>query len=829
MRPSPTTHWAPAASAPAVDSSAGTVGLYNTIVDLNSGTAADDVDGSIDGSNNLIGTLNQTIIDATSPGLAPALANNGGPTQTIALLAGSPALNAGASSFNGVTVPITDQRGAVRGSIANASGPANAGSAPDIGAYEASSEYQVSAAADTNDLGSLRTAVSWANISTNANLASPSAAPNTVDFGSGPGPVTITLSPALGTLDLSNTLTPVAITNSGSGSVTISGGGMVGVVQVNADVTATLSNLTIMGGSAATGGGINNAGTLTIAGLTIQANTAVGSGGGVNNAGTLNVSATTISGNNAGGSGGGINNTGVLTLAAGTTVSGNNAAASGGGIADPGTLTLTTDSISGNTAATGGGIVVGGTLTDTGSTIAGNVATGTGGGIAVQAGGSVSLSSSSVSGNVAGSSGTGSGGGIDNAGTLTLYYATVGGNSASGAGGGVANESGGTLTASYSPVTSNYSTGSGGGIDNSGVATISVSTLSGNSAAASGGGLGNELGATLTLERIHIERQLGDLRRRFREYRRGERDQCDHRQQPGHKRRRRLRYGQADGRLRHHRVQFGRGQWHGRGPRRRQGHDDPVQHDRRPQYVPGRLGQRRDRQPGADQRLRPVRHRRRRRPERHQQHPEQREEPGPRRSGTGWPANDGGPTQTVALLTGSPAIDAGSTSVGGASAPTVDQRGAVRGSRGLNAGSSPDIGAFEASSSYLVNTTVDSQDMGTLRSAITWANLSTNFNAANLAPNDARSQHGRVRHDRCFCHGADNHALPDPRGHPTFQHQQGRRDDRRHGVQRPDDQRRRPDPVVLHRRGRHGNPHRVDDHRRHARPPPAARSPTPGR
>ena len=64
---------------------------------------------------------------------------------------------------------------------------------------------------------------------------------------------------------------------------------MVGVVQVNANVTATLGNLTIMGGSAATGGGINNAGTLTIAGSTIQANTAIGSGGGINNAGTLSL------------------------------------------------------------------------------------------------------------------------------------------------------------------------------------------------------------------------------------------------------------------------------------------------------------------------------------------------------------------------------------------------------------------------------------------------------------------------------------------------------------------------------------------------------------
>jgi hypothetical protein len=45
--------------------------------------------------------------------LAP-LGNYGGPTQTIALLPGSPAIDAGADSIIGVTVPATDQRGKPR-------------------------------------------------------------------------------------------------------------------------------------------------------------------------------------------------------------------------------------------------------------------------------------------------------------------------------------------------------------------------------------------------------------------------------------------------------------------------------------------------------------------------------------------------------------------------------------------------------------------------------------------------------------------------------------------------------------------------------------------
>jgi len=54
------------------------------------------------------------------PGLADALANNGGPTETIALLEGSPAIGAGF----GPSCPMKDQRGATRRSPC------------DIGAYE---------------------------------------------------------------------------------------------------------------------------------------------------------------------------------------------------------------------------------------------------------------------------------------------------------------------------------------------------------------------------------------------------------------------------------------------------------------------------------------------------------------------------------------------------------------------------------------------------------------------------------------------------------------------------------------------------------------------
>src|SRR5262249_34875040 len=101
-------------------------------------------------------------------------------------------------------------------------------------------------------------------------------------------------------------------------------------------------------------------------------------------------------------------------------------------------------------------------------------------------------------------------------------------------------------------------------------------------------------------------------------------------------------------------------------------------------------------------------------------------------------ANNGGPTPTIALLSGSPAIDGGANSISGVQVPTIDQRGAVRGPAGLNAGASVDIGGYEASSIYLVSTTDDTMNAGPLRTGVGWANLSTNVNPATLfspAPN----------------------------------------------------------------------------------------------
>ena len=60
------------------------------------------------------------MVGATNPGLG-ALANNGGPTETIALLAGSPAIGAGSNALavnpaTGDPLPTTSAAPAFRGS-----------------------------------------------------------------------------------------------------------------------------------------------------------------------------------------------------------------------------------------------------------------------------------------------------------------------------------------------------------------------------------------------------------------------------------------------------------------------------------------------------------------------------------------------------------------------------------------------------------------------------------------------------------------------------------------------------------------------------------------
>jgi hypothetical protein len=233
----------------------------------------------------------------------------------------------------------------------------------------------------------------------------------------------------------------------------------------------TLNRLTVRNGQAPpdfAGGGISNAGTLTLTGGAVSGNSTGSSGGfprgggGIANVGTLTLTDSVVSGNTAGGGhyggpGGGIANEGTLTLA-GSAVSGNVAGSAlkysgkGGGIYNVGTLTLTDSTVSGNAAGAGeyeghgggiyscAGIANPATLTLTSSTVSGNTtgdtpgAPGDGGGIYTC--GAATLTSSTVSGNATrdfavdgGVVVRGHGGGIAG-GPLTLTNTIIAGNRA---------------------------------------------------------------------------------------------------------------------------------------------------------------------------------------------------------------------------------------------------------------------------------------------------------------------------------------------------------------------------------------------------------------
>ena len=184
--------------------------------------------------------------------------------------------------------------------------------------------------------------------------------------------------------------------------------------------------------------------------------------------------------------------------------------ARGGGIFAFGDLDLVDVVVTNNQTRTtlgeGGGLFhTGGTLTITDSVISDNTAVGDsnfGGGI-YALNSTVSIVDSEISGNsTTGDSAPGAGI-IVISGNLTIDQSTISGNSTTGAnsvGGGVT-VGGGNLTITNSTISGNSTTGSGAGIafdGNTFVATVTNSTISGNTTPGSGGGIANFAG-TLNL------------------------------------------------------------------------------------------------------------------------------------------------------------------------------------------------------------------------------------------------------------------------------------------------------------------------------------------
>ncbi|HEV3309083.1 MAG TPA: choice-of-anchor Q domain-containing protein, partial [Chloroflexota bacterium] len=205
------------------------------------------------------------------------------------------------------------------------------------------STFPVTSTADPATLtaGTLRYAVAQANAATS---------PSAIEFELGSGAATITL--LQGQLELSNASDATTIYDGpGQGGVTISANHASRVFQVDSRVTASISGLTITGGSiSGNGGGLASYGTTTLTDCTVSGNSAH-TGGGLWNSGTTTLTDCTVSGNSvrSGRGGGGLyNHGGTLTLT-NCTVSGNVGHGNIAGVSTHnGILTLTNCTVSHN-------------------------------------------------------------------------------------------------------------------------------------------------------------------------------------------------------------------------------------------------------------------------------------------------------------------------------------------------------------------------------------------------------------------------------------------------------------------------------------------------
>jgi hypothetical protein len=305
------------------------------------------------------------------------------------------------------------------------------------------------------------------------------------------------------TIDLNSTLGPLAVTNNvtivglGTGNTIIDGQGNVEIFNIASSATVSMSSLTIEHGAATvtgplySGGGIYNAGNLTLSNAVVTNNTA-SIGGGIYNTGSLTLTNVTLSENtgaatSGGGGGGGIENFGAMTLS-NVTVSGNATGiyGSGGGIGNYGSMTLTNSTISDNWAGSQSG------------------QGGQGGGIFNQ--GTATLSNVTLSNNTAVF------GGIMNWNSLTVSEATISNNSANYGGAGVYDITGtatlSNVTLSGNTATTNY----GGGILSLAHTTLNNVTIFGNSAP-SGGGIYagyNTGGDELALSQVTVASNTAD-------------------------------------------------------------------------------------------------------------------------------------------------------------------------------------------------------------------------------------------------------------------------------------------------------------------------------
>jgi CSLREA domain-containing protein len=375
-------------------SNGGTLNYANTII-ANSTSGADCTGGGSIGTNtnNLVGNGGCSAALSGDPNLGP-LADNGGPTQTMALLYPSPALNAGDDATCAASpVNNLDQRGMTRPQ----------GTHCDIGAYEviptqSGPAFVVNSTTDTSDgicdlhgqgFGNqdctLREAIASANIQAGA---------NTITFDSTYVNAANRITLNFDTTFLPTITTDITITGNGSNSTIIQAGTSPGIMDkriftIQSPGNLTLNQVTLQNGRCAslcTSGGaiLNSGGTLTVNDSLFSENIAATFGGNITNSGTLVVNNSTFIGNaslSSASIGGGIYNvlTGTATIR-NSTFSGiysNNSAIYNSGVS---TLTLVNDTIIDNhsTSGSAGALAMdGGTVNIYNTTISGNTGTAT--------------------------------------------------------------------------------------------------------------------------------------------------------------------------------------------------------------------------------------------------------------------------------------------------------------------------------------------------------------------------------------------------------------------------------------------------------------------
>ena len=336
----------------------------------------------------------------------------------------------------------------------------------------------------------------------------PANAGSTITFDTALTGSTITL--ANGPLVISDTMT---ITGPGASSLTLSGNNSSRLFDVDSGGSLTLENVTLSGGlaqgtgAAAEGGAIYTSGTLALNAVTVTSNEALGSngangeyhgggngananGGGIYvAAGSVTLTNDTVSGNSAvggnGGNGGYDPNSSAIAHGRG----GSGGAASGGGLyVAAGTVTLSNDTLSGNKAVGGRG-GIGGSFSSATSVANGTSGggAGSGGGLYV-AGGSVTLTNDTLSSNQADG-----GAGADGVRTLPgngAEYGQSGGGGGNGSGGGLY-VAAGTVTLTNDTLSGNQASGGNGGTGGSGFGGASPG---GGGAAGAGGSGGAGLG-----------------------------------------------------------------------------------------------------------------------------------------------------------------------------------------------------------------------------------------------------------------------------------------------------------------------------------------------